>query len=55
MDLVVTGMLNKRVAQQLGVTEKTVKVHHARAMGKMAAGSVVDLVRMAGRLRAAGS
>jgi RNA polymerase sigma factor (sigma-70 family) len=44
--LVVTGMLNKQVAGQLGTTEKTVKVHRARAMKKMQAGSLADAVRM---------
>lgn len=45
--LVVTGMLNKNIAQKLGIVEKTVKVHRARVMEKMQAKSVVDLARMA--------
>ena len=45
--LVVTGMLNKQIAAQLGVVEKTVKVHRARVMDKMQAGSVAELVRLA--------
>jgi RNA polymerase sigma factor (sigma-70 family) len=45
--LVVTGMLNKQIAAQLGVVEKTVKVHRARVMEKMRAGSVAELVRLA--------
>ena len=45
--LVVTGMLNKQIAAQLGVVEKTVKVHRARVMDKMGAGSVAELVRLA--------
>ena len=45
--LVVTGMLNKQIASQLGVGEKTVKVHRARVMEKMQAGSVAALVRLA--------
>jgi len=45
--LVVTGMLNKQIATQLGVVEKTVKVHRARVMEKMRAGSVAELVRLA--------
>ncbi|HKZ07860.1 MAG TPA: response regulator [Methylomirabilota bacterium] len=46
--LVVTGMLNKQIANSLGVVEKTVKVHRARVMQKMRAGSVAELVRLAG-------
>ena len=45
--LVVTGMLNKQIAAALGVGEKTVKVHRARVMEKMQAGSVAELVRLA--------
>jgi FixJ family two-component response regulator len=48
--LVVTGMLNKQIAGALGVVEKTVKVHRARVMTKMQAGSVAELVRLADRL-----
>jgi FixJ family two-component response regulator len=47
--LVVTGMLNKQIAAQLGIAEKTVKVHRARVMEKMQAGSVAALVRLADR------
>ena len=46
---VVTGMLNKQIAAELGVGEKTVKVHRARVMEKMRAASVADLVRLADR------
>ena len=45
--LVVTGMLNKQIASELGIGEKTVKVHRARVMEKMQAGSVAALVRLA--------
>jgi FixJ family two-component response regulator len=48
--LVVTGMLNKQIASQLGIVEKTVKVHRARVMEKMWAGSVAELVRLADRV-----
>jgi FixJ family two-component response regulator len=49
--LVVSGMLNKQVADQLGTSEKTVKVHRGQLMRKMKADSLADLIRMAGRLR----
>jgi FixJ family two-component response regulator len=48
--LVVTGLGNKQVGWQLGATEKTIKVHRARAMEKMEAGSLAELVRMADAL-----
>jgi RNA polymerase sigma factor (sigma-70 family) len=48
--LVVTGMLNKQIAAELGIGEKTVKVHRARVMEKMQADSVAMLVRLADTL-----
>ncbi len=48
--LIVDGSLNKQAAADLGIAEKTVKVHRARVMEKMCAGSLAELVRMAERL-----
>jgi len=45
--LVVSGLPNKRIANRLGTSEKTVKVHRARVMEKMQAGSLAGLVQMA--------
>ncbi|HEX3444588.1 MAG TPA: response regulator [Chthoniobacterales bacterium] len=47
---VVTGMLNKQVAQELGTTEKTIKVHRGHIMQKMGVKSFADLVRAAEKL-----
>jgi len=47
MQLVVTGMLNKQVGGQLGMAEKTVKVHRGRVMQKLRVRSVPELVRLA--------
>ena len=51
VELVVSGMLNKQIAAQLGTAENTVKVHRSRAMEKMRADSLADLVRMIQRLQ----
>jgi FixJ family two-component response regulator len=50
MGLVVSGMLNKQIAADLGNSEVTVKIQRGRAMRKMKADSVAELVRMAARL-----
>jgi len=50
MALVVSGLLNKQVGGELGISEITVKAHRGKVMQKMMAGSVADLVKMATRL-----
>ena len=52
MDLVVTGLINKQIGAQLGLSEVTVKIHRSRVMQKMEAASLADLVRMADKLTA---
>ncbi len=54
LSLLVTGMLNKQIAYDLGITERTVKVHRGRVMEKMQAGSVAELVRLAERVGISG-
>src|ERR1700693_6615427 len=51
MNLVVTGMLNKQIAAELGASEATVKMHRSQAMKKMLAQSLPELVRMADKLK----
>ena len=50
MGLVVSGMLNKQIASEIGASEATVKIHRGNAMQKMQAGSLIELVRMADKL-----
>jgi FixJ family two-component response regulator len=50
MALVVSGLLNKQVGGELGISEITVKAHRGQVMQKMKANSIADLVKMAGRL-----
>lgn len=53
MALVVSGLLNKQIGGELGISEITVKAHRGRVMQKMKANSLADLVRMAAKLRTA--
>ena len=50
MALVVGGQLNKQIAGELATSERTIKFHRAHVMEKMAAGSLAELVQMAGQL-----
>lgn len=50
LPLVVSGLLNKQAAADLGISEVTVQIHRGRIMKKMRAGSLAELVRMAGTL-----
>jgi FixJ family two-component response regulator len=51
MALVVSGKLNKQIASQIGASEATVKIHRGNVMQKMQAGSIVELVRIADKLK----
>ena len=54
LGLVVKGRLNKQIADELGASERTIKVHRGRVMYKMEVKSVADLVRIVERLKAEG-
>ena len=53
MVLVVSGLLNKQIGGELGISEITVKAHRGKVMQRMKAASLADLVKMAARLRLA--
>jgi FixJ family two-component response regulator len=50
LPLIVAGLLNKQAAAELGISEFTLQIHRSNVMRKMAAGSLPELVRLAGRL-----
>src|ERR1700679_3701452 len=51
MGLVVSGMLNKQIASEIGASEATVKIHRGNVMQEMQAGSLIELVRIADKLK----
>ena len=51
MVLVVSGLLNKQIAAEIGASEATVKIHRGNMMQKMLVGSLIELVRMADKLK----
>jgi FixJ family two-component response regulator len=53
MGFVISGLLNKQIASEIGASEATVKIHRGNLMQKMQAGSLIELVRMADKLKLA--
>ena len=51
MALVVSGLLNKQIAAEIGASEATVKIHRGNMMQKMRVGSLIELVRTADKLK----
>ena len=51
MVLVVSGLLNKQIAAEIGTSEATVKIHRGNMMQKMQVGSLIELVRIADKLK----
>ena len=51
MGFVVSGLLNKQIASEIGASEATIKIHRGNLMEKMQAASLVELVRMADKLK----
>jgi FixJ family two-component response regulator len=51
MGLVAAGLLNKQIASEIGASEATVKIHRGNVMQKMQAGSLIELARMADKLK----
>jgi FixJ family two-component response regulator len=54
MKLVVSGLLNKQIAAELGSSEVTIKIHRGQVMRKMRAQSIVELVHMAEKIGISG-
>jgi FixJ family two-component response regulator len=54
MALVASGMVNKQIASEIGASEATIKIHRGNVMQKMQAGSLIELVRIADKLKTGG-
>jgi FixJ family two-component response regulator len=51
LPLVISGLLNKQAAAELGISEVTLQIHRRKVMQKMATASLADLVRVAEKLQ----